>query len=242
MSLWSDCNGEAQIGPLRCKPWRVVEAQFISSSRDLVASHEEHELLEALLESSKPPAETSCHYLIFSPFRYPPLEYGSRFGCIDEPSLWYGSLTQETAFAEVAHYRLKFFNETQANLGQIDLPMTAFQAALKTQKGVNLASEAFAPISALLNHPSQYQSTQTLGKAMRLAGVEAFIFRSARDISGKNVAAFTPQIFEKGLLAQESWRCIGNKNQIEMIRMDANGKMESRIYTNKNNGYSHSTF
>jgi hypothetical protein len=37
-----------------------------------------------------------------------------------EPSLWYGSLSLKTALAEVAYHRLKFFKETQANLGYIE--------------------------------------------------------------------------------------------------------------------------
>jgi hypothetical protein len=94
----------------------MVEAQHISSSRDLVESREEHDLLEELLENSKPQIVNNIHYLIFTPFRYPPLKYGSRFGSNHEPSLWYGSINLHTALAEVAFYRLKFFEDTSADL------------------------------------------------------------------------------------------------------------------------------
>ena len=61
--------------------WRGVETQYASSSLQLVDSHAEHDVLEALLEASKPPlsAETlKKHFLLFTPFRYTPGQ-GSRF-------------------------------------------------------------------------------------------------------------------------------------------------------------------
>lgn len=113
MNLWALCEGETHQKKITAEPWRVVEAQHISSSRDLVDTLEEHDLLEELIEESKPSIAKDKHYLIFSPFRYPPLKYGSRFGSLYEPSLWYGSLELETAFAEVAYYRLQFFRDCE---------------------------------------------------------------------------------------------------------------------------------
>lgn len=109
MNIWALCEGNQFISSISVEPWRVVEDQHVLSSRDLVDSIEEHDLLEELIEESKPIIEKKKNYLIFTPFRYPPLKYGSRFGSTFEPSLWYGSLQLETAFTEVAYYRLKFF-------------------------------------------------------------------------------------------------------------------------------------
>src|ERR1700722_16404559 len=116
MNIWERCNGLSYITPLQCNPWRVVEAQHISSTRKLVDTAAEHEVLENLLEESKPAIDKNTDYLIFTPFRYPPLKYGSRFGSRLEPSLWYGSLDIATALAEVAYYRLLFLNDTAATL------------------------------------------------------------------------------------------------------------------------------
>ena len=132
MSIWTECNGINCRQSFDWEPLRMVEAQHISSSRDLVESWEEHELLETLLEKSKPQIATNKHYLVFTPFRYPPLAYGSRFGNTLEPSIWYGSLNLETVLAEVAFYRLKFFDDTSANLEYIEIPMTLFKAYIKT--------------------------------------------------------------------------------------------------------------
>src|SRR3989338_8732342 len=115
MTLWSLCEGEKNIEPISVEPWRIVEAQHVLSSRDIVDSAYEHDILEALIEESKPKISTDKSYLIFTPFRYPPLKYCSRFGHVFEPSLWYGSLEVETAFAEVAYYRGLFLNSSEAN-------------------------------------------------------------------------------------------------------------------------------
>lgn len=80
----------------------------------------EPKLCENQASTSKPSINKDIHYLIFTPFRYPPLKYGSRFGRAFEPSLWYGSLQLKTAFAEVAYYRLRFFHDTEANLGYLE--------------------------------------------------------------------------------------------------------------------------
>ena len=55
----------------------------------------EQELLESLLEQSKPPVPGACaklDYLLYTPFRYPPSHYGSRFRSYADPGVWYLSL------------------------------------------------------------------------------------------------------------------------------------------------------
>src|SRR3989338_1905933 len=104
MELWQQLGGERYIQPLQVQAWRVVEAQHVLASRKLVDSAEEHEILEALIESVKPAmapewSDKRWHYLLLTPFRDPPLHYGSRFGSVIESSLWYGSLELPTAFA-----------------------------------------------------------------------------------------------------------------------------------------------
>ncbi|HHF7349974.1 TPA: RES family NAD+ phosphorylase [Legionella feeleii] len=225
MSLWELCAGEKFKREIRVYPWRVVEAQHISSSRDLVDSREEHDLLEELLEESKPPIADKRHYLIFTPFRYPPLKYGSRFGRQYEPSLWYGSIDLQTAFAEVAYYRLKFFEDTEANLEYIEIPMTAFKAYIKTKKGIDLTKAPFNEYQNQISSKNSYEYSQPLGTHMREAGIEAFLFESARAKQpGINVAAYTPEIFIKEkdqyISSIQNWRCLANKNVIEFTRIE----------------------
>ncbi len=113
-SIWTRCGGRSNARELRCAPWRVVEGQRIISTRSLVDSDAEHDLLEELIDASKPalppePAFAGLHYLLYTPFRYPPLRHGSRFGRRHERALWYGAEELDTALAEVAYYRLLFF-------------------------------------------------------------------------------------------------------------------------------------
>ncbi len=223
MSIWNECEGIKFRRRVDLESWRMVESQHISSSRDLVESREEHDILEALLENSKPLVANNKHYLIFTPFRYPPLAYGSRFGNTFEPSLWYGSINLHTALAEVAYYCLKFFDDTDANLEYIEISMTAFKAYIQTENGIDLTELPFQTYQDKISNKTSYDYNQKLGKEMREATIEAFIFTSVRDTTfGKNVAAFTPEVFkmkEKQYITNmQNWRCIANKDVIEFTR------------------------
>jgi hypothetical protein len=234
MSIWALCEGDNYCNRIDVEPWRVVEFQHILSSRDLVDSSKEHDLLEELLESSKPRIADTTHYLIFTPFRYPPLKYGSRFGQVFEGSLWYGSLELKTAFYEVAYYRLKFFDDSDANLGNVEIPMTAFKTHIKTEKGVDLTKAPFREHQIKISSPASYEYSQPLGTEMRQSGVEAFLFMSARiQDFGKNVAAFTPEVFiknnEQYITNMQSWECWADNRSIEFTRIDYRGKKEKYV-------------
>jgi hypothetical protein len=221
MNIWEICNGINYIKPVSAEAWRVVEAQHILSSRDLVDSIAEHDLLEEMVEASKPDIEKLRSYLIFTPFRYPPLKYGSRFGQTFEPSLWYGSFKLETAFAETAYYRRMFLKDTEADLGYIDFMITAFNTVLTSKLGIDLTKEPFDAYSALISAKDNYQYSQTLGSSMRHSGVETFIYYSARtEEKSQNVAAYTPNVFGK-IQTQQTWQCIANSSTVEFTRIDA---------------------
>lgn len=228
MSIWAQCHGHEHIRPLNVSPWRVVEAQHVLSSRDLVNTPEEHDVLETLLEHSKPWINPEKDYLIFTPFRYPPLQYGSRFGRSVEPSLWYGSMMLETAFAEVAYYRGMFFQDTEADLGYIDLMLTAFRAVIKTKQGIDLTEPPFETHRETLSSKLSYESTQNFGSSMRSAGVEAFVFYSARTLeASKNVGVFMPSVFVKTknqyTFDHQTWQCMANKAGVEFVRQELAG-------------------
>src|SRR5215208_6244902 len=197
-SIWTRCAGDSELRPLRVSPWRVVEAQHQVSTRKLVDSTEEQILLEELIDSVKPPDITSgrLHYLLFTPFRYPPLPHGSRFGGRHERGIWYGSIELRSAFAEVAYYRLLFIEGSRAALGTITTALTAFAASVRTGRGIDLASEPFESYRSKISSPSSYDASQQLGTDMRDAKVEAFRYVSARDAEGGvNIGVFVPSAF-----------------------------------------------
>ena len=55
-SIWMQCEGVSRLRALRVDAWRVVEAQHEVSTRKLVSSVAEQELLEEMVERVKPPA------------------------------------------------------------------------------------------------------------------------------------------------------------------------------------------
>ncbi|MDF1646949.1 MAG: RES family NAD+ phosphorylase [Legionellaceae bacterium] len=233
MNVWGLCEGSKHLTALKAEPWRVVEAQHILNARDLVDSIDEYEMLEDLLEDSKPNIEVkSSNPLIFTPFRYPPLDYGSRFGRVFEPSLWYGSLNIITALTEVAYYRLKFNQDTEADLGYVDTLLTAFNVLIQTEQGIDLTKIPFSEYTADISSKTSYITSHLLGSDMRKNNIHAFIFYSARaQEKSKNIGIYTPVIFSKKqnqyTYNQQTWKCISNKTTVQIARADMLGKRET---------------
>jgi hypothetical protein len=223
-SIWTRCAGDSELRPLRLVPWRVVEAQHQVSTRKLVETLEEQALLEQLIESAKPHDTTRgrWHYLLFTPFRYPPLRHGSRFGGRREPGIWYGSEGRRTAFAEVAYYRLVFLEGSQADLGRVSTQLTAYTVRTATDRGIDLTLPPFARYRHVLASRTEYAETQALGRSMRSAGVELVCYGSARDAAGGvNVAAFVPDVFGAAKPRHlETWHCLATRDRVEVSRRD----------------------
>jgi hypothetical protein len=223
-SIWTQCAGGSEVRPLRLTALRVVEAQHQVSTRKLVDSLEEQALLEQLIETAKPPDRVPgrLHVLLSTPFRYPPLVHGSRFGTRHEPGVWYGSESRRPLFAEVAYYRLVFLDGTRAALDPLATWHTAFSVAVQTPRGIDLMAPPFAAHRAAIGSPVDYAAAQALGADMRGAGVEAFRYPSARDAQGGvNVGAFTPAVFgaarPRGF---ETWHCTATRRRVEIVRRD----------------------
>jgi len=210
---WQACLADAPPVKLTGTLLRLVESQEQVATRQLVASLARQTLLEDMLEATKPRMRNgteSLHYLLATPFRYPPLKHGSRFGTRSEPSLFYGSLTTQTVLAEAAYYRFVFWHGMATPPpGKLDTQHTLFGAAYRSGQGLQLQAPPFAWHRAVLASPSDYRAGQALGTAMRTAGIEAFEFVSARDPqAGINVALFTPRaLARKEPVSQEAWLC-----------------------------------
>ena len=223
-SIWTRSAGNSEIRRLALEPWRVVEAQHRIATRKLVDSDAEQAVLEQLLDAHKPhvPAGGGLHYLLFTPFRYPPLRHGSRFGSRWEPGIWYGATTRRSAFAEVAYYRLLFLEGTEADLGLVETDLTAFRTTLRTSRGVDLTAAPFTAWRTSLASKTSYAETQPLGAAMREAGVEVVRYESARDSAGGvNVAVFTPRPFGASRPRDlETWHSAASRGAVELSKHD----------------------
>jgi RES domain len=222
--IWTRCGGSSKIRPLAADPWRVVEAQHQIATRKLVGSDAEQVLLEKVLERYKPPVPEGghLHYLLFTPFRYPPLTRGSRFGTRFERGVWYGADELRTAFAEVAYYRLLFLDGTDADLEPLATDLSAFRVRVGTARGVDLTAPPFVQWRSRLASKTSYTATQPLGTAMREAGVEAFRYRSARDVEdGGNVGVFAPRaLTSRKPRSLETWHSVAIRAGVEISKRD----------------------
>lgn len=219
-SIWTRCAGVSELRPLRLEPWRAVESQHQVSTRRLVDSDAEQRVLEAMIDEAKPPDRTRrIHYLLATPFRYPPLRHGSRFGRRTHRGIWYGSETLATVFAEVAYYRLVFLEGTTADLAPLRTELTAFRADVRTGRGIDLTAPPFSAYEEELAAPDRYDATQALGDAMRDAAVEAFRYRSARARDrGVNVGVLDAAAFGRRRPRElENWHCTATRDRVELV-------------------------
>lgn len=205
----------ATAGPIKISGtlYRLVESQEQVATNRLVRSLDRQAVLENMLEATKPPwrkGTERLHYLLATPFRYPPLKHGSRFGKRTEPSLFYGSLEVKTVLAEAAYYRFVFWSGmVTPPSGKLDTQHTLFGAKYLTHQGLRLQCPPFARYRDVLSSPSSYDASQKMGAGMRKAGIEAFEFQSARDPeAGVNVALFTPKaLAARAPVSQAPWLC-----------------------------------
>ena len=206
-ALSSDARSLASI----C--WRLVEAQHHVSTLKLVDSVAEQELLEDLIEVTKPPVPPECrdlHYLLSTPFRYGAVyPKGSRFrraGLTE--GVFYASETPETAVAEMAFYRLLFFAESPdtpwpANPAEY----TAFSAEYGTKKAIDLTRGKYSVDRTLWMHPTDYSHCQAFADTARAAKIEVIRYASVRDPGrGINLALLTCRVFTRPKpIDQQTW-------------------------------------
>ena len=176
---------------------RLVENQQQKVTVALVDDLEEHGVLEQLLEEAKPavrPELARFDYLLRSPWRYPPLRWGSRFGRRNEPSIFYGSLSDTALLSEAAYYRLVFLDGMERPFAdRVISQHTRFEAHYRTASGIRLTEPPFARHSATLTSPAVYAPCQNLGQVLREAGIAAIVYRSARAaVPADNIALLQP--------------------------------------------------
>ncbi|HXG89245.1 MAG TPA: RES family NAD+ phosphorylase [Vicinamibacterales bacterium] len=200
MATWTPAALSSELRRLAGQCWRVVEAQHIVSTMTLVDTLAEQQLLEQLLDESKPPVPPECrhlHYLLSTPFRYgAPYPSGSRFRRAGLTlGVFYASQQVTTAVAEMAFRRLLFFAESPdtpwpANASEY----TAFVVKFRTSHGLDLGRAPFDKTARELSHPTDYAAGHSLADAARTAGAQVLRYPSAR-ADGNNLALLTCAAF-----------------------------------------------
>ncbi|WP_299074537.1 RES family NAD+ phosphorylase [uncultured Paraglaciecola sp.] len=172
---------------------RMVETQEYAATLSLVDDLEEQAILEQILDDFKPSyaeGTESLHYLIATPFRYPPLEYGSRFGTLTEPSFFYASESISTCLAEAAFYRFYLIAGTEEPFPKIiQSDHSLFFVQVLSHHTLDLTRISQSDIVQQLTHPGSYQFSQQIGKLGRQAGADILRYFSARSqVQGINLA------------------------------------------------------
>ena len=199
MDIWATYQTEVQVTPISGSLYRTVENQAQVATMALVHDLDEQDALEKMLDTNKPSSiqdTNGLHYLLATPFRYPPLRHGSRFGTNQQRGIFYASCTLQASLAEDAYYRLMFryHSATLRTRKAKNDTRTIFEAYYNTNSGIRLQDFPFNQARNILRSPNSYHATQQLGQYMRDEGVVAFEYESARDINaGINVALFSPQ-------------------------------------------------
>ena len=218
--------------------WRAVEDQHRASTRKLVDTLEEHDLLESLLDADKPPYPPEAeglHYLLKTPFRYhPPAPHGSRFRrYLVDGGVFYASEQIRTALAEFAYWRLKFFRDARdAALPRLEERLTVFSARYATKLQLDLTRAPLNKDRDRWIKPDDYGDTQALADHARQAGIEAIRYESVRDTQrAANVALFTAKAFAgKKPQTQQTWFLYLAPTEINFTRAHTRGGEERWVF------------
>jgi hypothetical protein len=221
-TTWTPAAVAAEGRRWRGRLWRAVEAQHRATTMRLVDSLDEQAELERLLEDSKPPLPAAArgrHYLLVTPFRYPPrYPGGSRFRAATDAGVFYGAGEQRTACAELGYWRWRFLIDSPALLRLEPLAHTLFQCAVSAIT-IDLRAEPFARDAALWTSRDDYAHCQRLGTQTRAAGIGVIRYRSVRDPRGGTCAAvLDPAAFSTPPGEEQSWLLTVTRTRVSWQR------------------------
>ena len=215
-STWTPRAVASEAKAVELVLWRAVEAQHIASTRRLVDSNAEQELLEAILDETKPSmteGSGKLHYLLATPFRYPTTRGGSRFRSAADPGVFYAAEERRTACAEVGYWRWRFLTDSAGLDSLGPSAQTLFQVKAKG-RAVDLRRKPFVRDQAKWRHPSDYGATQAFARAAREAPVALIRYESVRDPGHAGCAALLdPSAFAaRRPVAEQTWYLTVTKN------------------------------
>jgi hypothetical protein len=211
-NIWTADALASNAGALKLRCWRVVEAQSKISTMKLTDTLAEQEALERIIDDTKNKVPDECRhlgFLLFTPFRYTPYPFNSRFrrsGSLD--GVFYAAEATETAVAEAAFYRLLFYAESPATPWPANPnEHTAFAANVATPLAIDLTQKPFVARRAAFTHPTDYASCLQLADAARTAKIEAIRYESVRDPAHRaNIALLTCRAFAgNDVVNRQTW-------------------------------------
>lgn len=219
---WDIAWFEGGVARQSMKAWRGVEAQHVISTMRLVDSAQEQEVLEQLLERSKPALpvmKARKHYLLSTPFRYRP-QHPSRFRRAGTLGLWYGAEELYAACTEVAYWRHRFILDSVGLLDSELLSEHTFFQAQVTGSCVNLLEAPWLAARTAWTHGSDYTSTHALADAARDRAVQWICYESMRAPGHRCAAVLDVEALDMVAegTTQQTWHCKASRRSIMMAR------------------------
>lgn len=209
------------VSPLAMHAYRLVETQHIAATMRLLDSVAEQDLLEQMLETSKPPMPEQgegLHYLLAAPFRYLP-QTPSRFRAVNMPGIWYGADSPMCACAEIAYWRQRFLLDSVGLVKQDLMSEHSMYEADIDGMAIDLTAPPWVQDEALWRHHSDYTHTNRLGKLVREDGTASWIrYASVRSPGSLCAAVFDPRILTMATpeFSYEQWHCYVTHDRVTM--------------------------
>ncbi len=225
-------DASCQIAEARV--WRGVETQYASATTWLVDTYEEQDLLEQLLEGSKPPLPAITrrqHFLLTTPFRYTPV-HDSRFrkAGAGRHGLWYGARALRAACAEVAYWRMRFILDSAGLLRKKIVTRHTFFRASVHGRGINLMAAPWVVLRDAWTS-SDYAQTHRLAEAVEATDLEVIQYESVRAPGCACFAVLTPTALDEppgGLDAsRQGWTCTATHDRVMIMSdLDSSSRFE----------------
>ena len=204
--------------------WRGVEAQHVVSTMRLVDTPDEQDLLEQLLEVSKPAMPVTSrpkHFLLTTPFRYNPA-HSNRFRPARAKGQWYGAETVETACAEVAYWRHRFILDSVGMLDKVLLTAHTFFQAEIDGLSIDLMGNPWARAREVWVHGGDYSGTHAVAAEAQERGAQWMSYESVRAPGTRCAVVFDPNSLNEpqaGLdQSMQTWHCKATRGAVMFTR------------------------
>ena len=218
---WKAAWFESGVHSKAATLWRGVEAQHVVATLKLTDSRAEHEVLEVLLEASKPPLPPEAraqHYLLFTPFRYRS-PYPSRFRRAVDPGVWYGAQELDTACAEVAYWRWRFLTDSEGLRDQALYTEHTFFQARARGPCADLTLAPWNSAARAWTQKSDYAACQDLGVEARRRELAWIRYCSVRLAGGHCAAVLRADALSVPRNAeQQTWDCKTTRTTVYLQR------------------------
>jgi hypothetical protein len=190
------------------KLFRIVEAQHWISTNRLVDGPAEQDVLERLIEGTKPTipaAARGLHHLLGTPFRYGYAKETRFRRAHERPGIFYGSEKQSTAIAEAAYWRMRFFAASRGmKLPKTTLAHLAFSVPVAVDRALDLTVAPLVAGRTLWTKADDYGPCQRLADRARRLNAQLIRYESVRDpAKGASAALFDPSAFQKPVPTNE---------------------------------------